>query len=295
MSTRRYADRVQRPFCLALMLCIPCAPVVQANDEALARWLHGELRAATGIDYSRGDYGHETETEMLYVPFTLTYLFDQFAPSPTPRDQLELKLSVPYLEVDGPIEAGAEVSARERGIGDVLIGASYLYYPERTGLPAGELGFSVQLPTANEDRGLGTGKTDYTLRLSLFQRYGDFVPVVSGGYRFIGKNRPEFVLRDGATASAGLSWIPTERWNLGISYDWRQAISKRIVPGSSAGGALVRSDDGHELTLFGSAPLGPWLRLSPYFVAGLSEGSPDFALGAQVQVVVPVRPWGGAR
>ena len=109
MSTRRYADRVQRPFCLALMLCIPCAPVVQANDEALARWLHGELRAATGIDYSRGDYGHETETEMLYVPFTLTYLFDQFAPSPTPRDQLELKLSVPYLEVDGPIEAGAEV------------------------------------------------------------------------------------------------------------------------------------------------------------------------------------------
>ncbi|MFP6627441.1 MAG: hypothetical protein VCC67_00235, partial [Myxococcota bacterium] len=127
---------MQRPFCLALMLCIPCAPVVQANDEALARWLHGELRAATGIDYSRGDYGHETETEMLYVPFTLTYLFDQFAPSPTPRDQLELKLSVPYLEVDGPIEAGAEVSARERGIGDVLIGASYLYYPERTGLPA---------------------------------------------------------------------------------------------------------------------------------------------------------------
>ncbi len=286
---------MQRTLCLVLMMCIPCAAVAQPDEEALARWLHGELRVATGIDYSRGDYGQDAETEMLYVPLTLTYLLDQFAPSPTARDQLELKLSVPYLLVDGPLEAGAETSARESGIGDVLLGVSYLYYPERAGLPAGELGLRVKLPTADEERGLGTGRTDYTLQLTLFQRYGDFVPFVSAGYRFIGKNRPEFVLRNGATASAGLSWIPMERWSLGISYDWRQAISRRIVPSSIASDALVRSDDGHELTFFGSAPLGAWLRLSPYVVAGLSLGSPEFAVGAQLQVVVPVRPWDGAR
>lgn len=286
---------MKRSLCIALVSCITCAATAHADDEALARWLHGELRVSTGLDFSRGDYGQHAKTEMVYVPFTLAYLFDHFAPSPTPRDQLELKLSLPYLDVDAPIEAGGRESARETGIGDLLIGVSYLYYPEHTEVPAGELGFRVEIPTADEQRGLGTGKTDYALQLTLFQRYGDFVPFASGGYRFIGKNPPAFVLNSGVTASAGLSWIPLEGWSLGVSYDWRQAISSSVVPSSTAGDALATTDDGHELTLFGTAPLASWFRLSPYVVAGLTDGSPNFAVGAQVQVLVPVRPWDGAR
>ncbi len=286
---------MKRALSVAIVGCIACASHAQAADDDLARWLHGELRVGTGVDYSRGDYDEDVDTEMIYVPFTVTYLFDQFAPTPTSRDQLELKVSVPYLDVEGALEAGAEDSTREKGIGDIQLGVSYLYYPERTWLPASELGFRVKIPTADEDRGLGTGKTDYTLQLTLFQRYGDFVPFVSGGYRFIGENEPDFRLRDGAIASAGLSWIPVEKWSVGMSYDWRQAISKRSVPGSTASDALVRSDDGHELTFFGSVPMRSWLRLSPYVVAGLSQGSPDFAVGAQLQVVIPVRPWDRSR
>lgn len=227
---------------------------------------------------------------MLYVPLTIRYLFDQFVPSPTWRDQIEIGLSIPYLEIEGPFGTTARDRSREQGLGDIQLGVSYLYYPERPALPASQWNFQAKLPTADESRGLGTGKADFMLQLTLFQRYGDFAVFASGGYRFIGKNPPDYVLRNGAAAGAGLSWIPRKGWSLGASYDWRQAISKTLPRGATTRDALVAADDGHELVFFGSAPLGAWLEASPYAVVGLSDGSPKFALGAQLQLSIPMRP-----
>lgn len=257
------------------------------EDDDLALWLHGELRVGVGLDYSRGDYGEDTDTEIVYVPFTLVYLFDDFAPTPTRRDQLELRLLVPYLYVDGVMTAGVDEVTNADGIGDIRLSVVYLYYPVRPELPAAELGFHTKLPSASESDALGTGKVDYALELTLFQRFGDFVPFASGGYRFIGENTPDYRLRNGAVASAGLGWVPLPRWNLGFSYDWRQSISKR----STANRRLVRADDAHELTFFGSAPLTDFLRIVPYAVAGLSEASPNYEFGFQLQLAIPVRPW----
>jgi hypothetical protein len=255
--------------------------------DALPRWLHGEVQVSVGLDYSDGDYGEDEDTQMIYMPFTLAYVFDDFAPTPTRRDQLELRVMVPYLHVDGVFTAGVDETSTEDGIGDVRLSVLYVYYPTRTHLPAAELGFHTKLPTASESRGLGTGKVDYGLGLTLFQRVGDFVPFAAGHYRFVGENEPDYDLRDGAAASVGLGWTPLPSWSLGASYDWRQSISRR----STSSGALVRADDGHELTFYGSAPLGPDLQLSPYAVAGLSQGSPDYAVGFQLKLVIPVRPW----
>jgi hypothetical protein len=213
-------------------------------------------------------------------------VFDEFAPTPTRRDQLELRVIVPYLYVDGVFTAGVDDTTSEDGIGDVRVSALYLYYPESTLLPASELGFHVKFPAASESKGLGTGKVDYGLSLTLFQRFGDFVPFVSGSYRFVGENEPDYELRDGGAAGAGLSWVPDPGWSVGASYDWRQSISKR----STSSGALVRSDDAHELTFYGSAPVGDHLRFAPYAVAGLAQGSPDYALGFQLQLTIPIRP-----
>ena len=274
----------------AASIGIAPASHAQANAPSLQDWLAGQLTLAAGLDYSRGDYGQETDTEVLYVPFTIRYLFDEFAPTPTRRDQLEFGLSVPYVEVDGPFGTGARQTSREQGIGDIQLGISYLYYPERLALPASEWSFQAKLPTADESRGLGTGKADFALQLTLFQRYGDFVLFASGGYRFIGKNPPDYILRNGATAGVGLSWIPLEGWSLGASYDWRQAIAKTLPTDAVTRDALVTADDGHELVFFGSIPLGAWLKASPYGVVGLSDGSPNFALGAQLQLSIPIRP-----
>jgi hypothetical protein len=238
-----------------------------------------------GFDYSEGDYGEDRQTRMFYVPLSLAYLFDDFAPTLTRRDQFELRLIVPYVVVDGVLTAGVDEATTADGIGDLLLTAVYLYYPVHSALPATEVSFHTKLPTASESDGLGTGEVDYGLELTLFQRFGDFVPFASGGYRFVGENEPDYQLRNGAAASAGVGWVPHPRWTLGVSYDWRQSISKR----STGSGTLVRSDDAHELTFFGSAPLGDQLRLGPYVVAGLADGSPDYALGFQLQLAIPFR------
>jgi len=262
----------------------------QVDAGGPGRWLSGQLSLALGIDYSRGDYGQETDTEVLYVPFMLRYLFDGFAPTPTWRDQLELEFSVPYLEVDGPFDSASRETQREQGLGDIQVGVSYLYYPEHPALPASEWSFRAKLPTADESRGLGTGKADFALQLTLFERFGSFVLFASGGYRFIGKNPPDYVLRNGAMAGAGLSWIPLEGWSLGASYDWRQSIAKTLPPDAVTRDALVAADDGHEFVFFASMPLGAGFEASPYGVVGLSDGSPNFALGARLQFTLPIRP-----
>jgi len=285
--TRRRQSPLQTGACLvAWALLLAGSRSARADDDPLLRWLQGELQVGVGIDYSEGDYDESIETRMLFVPVSLTYRFDDLALTPTPRDQLELRLVVPYLRVDGALTAGDRDRERAGGLGDVTLGASYLYYPAPTRWPAAELRFSAKLPTADEDEGLGTGKADYGLGLTLFQRYGDLVPFASGGYRFIGENEPDYALRNGATAGVGLSWIVTPRHAVGASYDWRQAVSKR----SDRESRLVRADDAHELSFFGSTRVGSRLRLSPYWVLGLSEGSPDFAVGLQMSVTLAVRP-----
>ena len=277
--------------CCVLLMSGLAATQAQADDlnrptEPLWRWFQGELQLGVGIDYSRGDYDEDVDTDMVFVPFSASYLFDEFALTPTRRDQLALRVIVPYLYIDGPITAGDSGATKEDGIGDVIVGASYLYYPAHRFLPAADLKFNVKLPSADEDDSLGTGKTDYTLGLTLFQRYGDFAPFVSGSYRFIGKNKPDFSLRDGATAGVGGSWLISSRFDVGVSYDWRRAISKR----SETTNNLVQADDAHEITFYGSARFDHGLRVAPYAVVGLADGSPDFALGLQLNLTVPVRP-----
>ena len=284
-------SRARTAFFTVFCACLPALAGVAVFSGAagaaddIPTWLEGELQLGVGVDYSRGDYEESLDTEIVFVPFSLTMLFDGFALTPTERDQVELKVVVPLLHIDGAITAGSSESEEETGLGDVIVGASYLYYPRRTLVPAVELKVNVKIPTADEDDGLGTGKTDVGLGATLFQRYGDLVPFVSGGYRFIGENEPDYALRNGATAGAGVSWIFTPRYSIGASYDWRQAISKRTDESSN----LVRADDSHELTFFGSARIGGGLRVAPYTVIGLSDGSPDYAVGLQLSVGIPIR------
>ena len=272
---------------LAGLLLVVAASTAAADEPA---WWAGELRVAAGVDFSRGDYGDSRKTNVFYVPFTAAYLLDDFGLTPTRGDQVELRVTVPFLVVDGPTEAGAPDGERVDGVGDVLVRLAYLYYPdvdwpEADWLPASEWAVQVKVPTADDDNGLGTGETDVALELSLFQRFGSFYPYVTGGYRFIGDDTDDFELEDGALAAVGVSWVPRAGTSIGIGYDWRESTSKRSVQD----GRLASTDDGHELSLFGAVPLGGGFRLAPYAVKGLSDGSPDYAVGATVDFTIPVR------
>ena len=102
--------------------------------EPLAWWA-GELSLAIGGDYSSGDYGQREDTDMLYVPFTATYLFEELAMTPWGGDQLELQITMAYLRIrgEGTVLPGGDVPggtalprSTEQGFGDTIQFARYL-------------------------------------------------------------------------------------------------------------------------------------------------------------------------
>jgi hypothetical protein len=247
-------------------------------------WYGGTFTLSSGFDWSTGDYDDPEDTDILYVPLTVGYRWERFPVTPYRLDELELRVTVPYLDVDGPgvLVDGVPVTdvavvdrgGQRDGLGDVLIRTTYrIFPPPGSRLPLLELTARVKAPTADRSDGLGTGEVDTTLEIGLAQRFGMLSVFASAGYRFVG-DPPRGHLDDTVLASVGGSLRLAERFGAGLAYDWRQSAT----PGS---------DDLHELLPYAWFDLGEHLRVGPYAVVGLSDGSPDIGAGLQLTVSVP--------
>jgi len=257
-------------------------------------WFAGTLRLSTGIDWSTGSYGASPDTEILYVPTSLAYRWERFPVTPTPRDELEFRLTIPYLRADGPgviidgvptVTPLVETGVRE-GIGDVVLQSTWRLLPSVGSLlPLFELGARLKIPTADRAKGLGTGEVDAAVQAGLARSFGPYTlfgregigPVSlfgNAGYRILG-DPPGFSLRDGPFTSVGASLQIAERYGVGMAYDWRRSATRT-------------TDDIQELVPFGWVDVGTRFRVGPYGVVGFSNGSPDFGVGLQLSVFVRV-------
>lgn len=228
------------------------------------------LTLGTGFDYTTGKYGTSEKTDILYVPFYARY----------EAGRSVFKLTVPYIRIDGPgnvLGAGADrvtlpgaVGARrtESGLGDVVASAFYNVLSERSSAIGLDLGAKVKLGTADENRGLGTGKNDYSLQADLFKPLGANTLFGSLGHRWYG-DPPGIDLRNVFYASIGVSRRFSQQGSGGLVYDYRPAIV-------SGGGEIS------ELTAFWSQRMSRELKLQPYVVVGFGRASPDFGVGAQL-------------
>jgi hypothetical protein len=95
-------------------------------------------------------YRNESECNHSELPVSLTYGL------------------VPGLEAGvgfgGQFEERTELGterARERGVGDLIMSAKWQLLQESRWLPAQTLAPAIKLPTADDTRGLGSGRTDY--------------------------------------------------------------------------------------------------------------------------------------
>jgi hypothetical protein len=246
----------------------------------------GTLTATTGVDFRRGDYGLERDTELWYAPLTVKLLLEDFGLTPTAGDQLEFGVTLPYLDIRGPVGVvaiegavpvdrpdGSTRSEHDRGIGDVVLRGTYLWRPYPTDwLPAIELTGRLKLPTGDEDEGLGIGTLEGSGQLDVYRSFGPITPFASVGYRGFGHS-DDFDLEDGWLASGGLIARFHEAVSGGVFVDWREAASRS-------------ADDPLELTPYLAVRCGSRWTLSPYAVAGLSDGSPDFGFGLQLSVAL---------
>lgn len=226
-----------------------------------------DLSITTGVDYSSGDYGTGIDTNILVVPVSAR----------VSTGDLRFSASIPYIRIDGagsivggdggPIVVDPDTpSSKRSGIGDLTLGMNYAIPEDRIGLGI-DFGARLKLPTAKD--GLGTGKTDVSFSGELSRTFGTITPFVQAGYRIMGD--PEGVDLDNVLfGSAGAS-VSLGRSVVLASYDYRQATTDLVEDSQEVFGAV-------------STPLSKALNLTFYGSAGLSDGAPDYGIGAMVTI-----------
>jgi hypothetical protein len=262
--------------------------------------------ASVGGDYSTGEYGTNSSTNVFYMPFQANYETGAFT----------FGLTVPWIRVtgDGSIVPGglgssgggssgtagtfgcladnrkgaskpenngpcagvtnttttttSTTSSRttESGLGDIVAAITYNL------LNGGDAGFVIDLtgrikfPTANESKGLGSGKTDYAAQINVDKNFTGGVYLSAGlGYRVLGE--PSGITYDNVTyGSLGGGYNFTKDTSVGVSYDWATA-------------AVDGATSPQEMSVYASHFINDNYKISGVIYAGLSDASPDVGGG----------------
>ncbi|HYD85316.1 MAG TPA: hypothetical protein VEA63_14720 [Opitutus sp.] len=247
----------------ALLAVVLPLPVV-AQDTVAPAPKPAVLKLGVGFDYSHGDYGFSQDTEVSSVPVNLSY--DQ--------NRWSFKASIPYLTIKGPASVaagttpiaapGRPTTNSESGMGDATVSATYHANPKPGQLNV-DFTTRVKLPTADEDKGLGTGETDYYFQADLYQAFGDIIPFASFGYRMMGTSAM-YPLEDGFYVTIGSSYRLTQKTVIGAAYDWRA----KIIEGA---------ENGTDMIAFIATNPNPNWSLLAYTLIGFNDASPELGLG----------------
>lgn len=223
-----------------------------------------------GAYFAKGDYGATEPTEILYFP--VSYALD--------AGQWGIRIQVPRLEVNGlgnvlvnvggvtRAVAGTE-SSTSRGLGDVITSLVYRMPPMSSSAPAIDFRLDVKLPTADEDEGLGTGETDYSLQVDLSQNAGKNVLFATIGHNLRGKSELFPGLNDSTYMQLGIARPVADKLSAGIFYDYRQAASDF-------------ADESHELVPYFNWEISNRWNFTGLTTVGFSDASAD--IGVMVQL-----------
>jgi len=257
--------KVVRPFLVVVGLSIPGLRHAAAADWSLS----------SGVDFSTGRYGGSAATDIWYVPFTLKW----------EGERSTLKATVPWVRITAPsggnivdvdangqpIYAGAGARTTQQGLGDVTVSYSWSVFPQPVRGVLLDLGAKVKLATADEAKGLGSGRNDYAVQADAYLLSGALTPFATLGYRMPG-DPGGITLRNQWFSSLGLGYKLSASDSAGIMWDLRQA-SRPTSQGSN------------EATLYWVHKFRPDFKLQTYLVHGFSEVSPDWGLGLMATVV----------
>ena len=250
----------------ALLLSIGCAGTGWAADAG------SSFTIGVAPSYSDGKYGTSSDTQIFYLPVYAKYR----------QGDLSLKLTVPYISVEstGAVLSGGTVIGRpgkgsagkttESGLGDVWLEGRYRIRGSGGAVPDFVPYAKVKFGTASYSKGLGTGENDYEGGLGLEWAVADnWFPFVDAGYRIVG-------------VPAGLQLSDFATYDGGVMY--RAASTDYLTAmftghGSAQAGAPAAAD----ALVAWNHQLGGGIGLQAFLDKGLSNGSPNYALGVGVE------------
>lgn len=260
-------------FLLSSLALAPLLPAATACAQGPAgySYIYGEA----GAEFSSGDYGTSDNTEVFSIPVTLGY-------SPNPNLEFYATIvpfmyqnttnlvSVSGLPVRGKMHQGAQAALEkesETGIGDTTVGLTFFALNEAPGMPEIDLLASVKIPTADEDKGLGTGEFDYSVGLTLSKGLRDWSCYGTLEYNFLGDPGGDYDIDNYASVTLGLTRRCLPNLNNTLYLFAGQAISDY-------------SDEQLEIGIKSRLSVDKNNELSVYLSKGLADGSPEYGMGA---------------
>ncbi|HEX7128620.1 MAG TPA: transporter [Rhodanobacteraceae bacterium] len=270
---------------IPLLLLALSATAAHADDGS------GRVTLGAGVDYSTGKYGTDFNTDIWDVPLSVGYEADRWS----------VKLTVPYINISGAsnvipgvgrVDNGnphgrghgrgnsggggggttpppTVTSGSASGLGDVVAQATYGLVRNDDAKFGLDLTGKIKFGTANENEGLGTGKNDYGVNLDAYKGFGPWTAFGGVGWTKYGSST--FIpLHNGWNGNFGAGYKLSDSDSVGAYYYYRERIS-------DAGFAQ------RELTGYWNHHFSDTLRLQAYALAGFSDGSPDWGLGASLK------------
>lgn len=248
---------------LSLAALLAAAPAVPGAAQ--------DWKLSSSVNYDTGKYGGTTRVDSLYIPVTLKRYYRSG----------DLSVTVPYLRqsstgqvtrVGGkPLRvAGANSSAvetSEGGLGDILVRGSYVIKRDGPGSFDFSIGGKLKLPTANEEKGLGTGEMDQGAGFDFAKELNPRWTLLADGYYTITGDPEGADFNNQVSLSVGF-YKPLEKGlGLTVMYETGSALTDDSADPRALSGTLSKN-----------AANG--LQFTGGLALGLSEGSPDFGLSA---------------
>ena len=231
----------------------------------------GDLSVSIGAEYTSGDYGTSTKTNIWYFPVTFGYETDLNA----------IYLTVPYVSVEGTGNVVASGDAHglphtptstsvrtESGLGDMLLVASHKIGGTATSRV--DLTGKIKFGTADKDKSLGTGEDDVAVQLDAEKSYARDTVYGTGGYKILG-DPPGINYDNVLYGVVGISHKLDELRAAGVEFYAQEA-------------ALPGTDGQSELTLFLSSKADRKTKITGYLLKGFSDGSPDWGVGVLLKL-----------
>jgi Putative MetA-pathway of phenol degradation len=268
---------------LVLVSPIVGAAVDRKDEPKIQNWQVG-----FSPTYSSGNYGTGSTTNITYLPLAIRRLFDNG----------DLTFTIPYLCINGDgavtvlsgvpnrvSKSGTSGSATsgggkgknkqpgnveptsstDCGIGDLIFRGRYYLVDERGWVPTIAVTGRIKIPTADSDRGLGTGQFDEGVGVEVSKKLiGNWLGFVDLGYTFIG-DPPDVNLRNQWYYDLGAGYNVTKNLLVSLYYEEYRALIEGL-------------SNPRDLLFALNYKATSALRLNASLLVGLSSGAPDYGL-----------------
>ncbi|MDE2028861.1 MAG: transporter [Candidatus Omnitrophica bacterium] len=224
--------------------------------------------ASSSVTYATGDFGTGTTTDIVYIPVTVSRYFSKG----------KLDFTIPYVyKRSGPgitlvggrgfrTNHASDGTSTASGLGDILLKGSYYLLQEEDSDPLNaSLIDQIKFPTADDKKGLGTGKFDDAIGTELSKSLNNNWQVFTNlYYTFVGSPSGED-LENQFTFDAGAGYkINSQAW-AHLYYEESTAL-------------ISHTSNPRTIFLGGDYQLMPAMDVFSDLGIGLSEGSPDISL-----------------